>query len=110
MVAKPLCPLYKNIIKPLDRARYPELRYSIHYDLVDASKISAINLTGSLWDFSNIKYLGQEKEVCFIGDMEGHVKLIGQDEILDFCQSNDYLRLSQIQTPLVKVRKLLGYR
>lgn len=35
---------------------------SIHYDLVDASKISAINLTGSLWDFSNIKYLGQEKE------------------------------------------------
>lgn len=27
MVAKPLCPLYKNIIKPLDRARYPELRY-----------------------------------------------------------------------------------
>ena len=29
MVAKPLCPLYKNIIKPLDRARYPELRYAI---------------------------------------------------------------------------------
>ena len=29
MVAKPLCPLYKNIIKPLDRARYPELRYSL---------------------------------------------------------------------------------
>ena len=27
MVAKPLCPLYKNIIKPLDRTRYPELRY-----------------------------------------------------------------------------------
>ena len=29
MVAKPLCPLYKNIIKPLDRARYPELRLSM---------------------------------------------------------------------------------
>ena len=29
MVAKPLCPLYKNIIKPLDRARYPELRYFV---------------------------------------------------------------------------------
>ncbi len=26
MVAKPLYPLYKNIIKPLDRVRYPELR------------------------------------------------------------------------------------
>ena len=30
MVAKPLCPLYKNIIKPLDRARYPELRYNVN--------------------------------------------------------------------------------
>ena len=30
MVAKPLCPLYKNIIKPLDRARYPELRYTMN--------------------------------------------------------------------------------
>ncbi len=29
MVAKPLCPLYKNITKPLDRARYPELRYTM---------------------------------------------------------------------------------
>ena len=29
MVAKPLCPLYKNTIKPLDRARYPELRSSL---------------------------------------------------------------------------------
>ena len=28
MVAKPLYPLYKNIIKPLDRVRYPELRYN----------------------------------------------------------------------------------
>ncbi len=32
MVAKPLCPLYKNIIKHLDRARYPELRYIKIYD------------------------------------------------------------------------------
>ena len=37
MVAKPLCPLYKNIIKPLDRARYPELRY-----LTDAAKLPAM--------------------------------------------------------------------
>ena len=27
MVAKPLCPLYKKIIKPLDKAHYPALRY-----------------------------------------------------------------------------------
>lgn len=31
MVAKPLCPLYKYIIKPLDRAYYPELRYWIAF-------------------------------------------------------------------------------
>ena len=36
MVAKPLCPLYKNIIKPLDRARYPELRYLV--DKLDKEK------------------------------------------------------------------------
>ena len=30
MVAKPLYPLYKNIIKPLDRVRYPELRYNTY--------------------------------------------------------------------------------
>ena len=29
MVAKPLCPLYKYMIKPLDRAYYPELRSTI---------------------------------------------------------------------------------
>ena len=41
MVAKPLCPLYKNIIKPLDRARYPELRYYIgyHYYFTSNDKI-----------------------------------------------------------------------
>ena len=76
---------------------------SIHYDFVDASKISAINLTGSLWDFSNLKYLGQEKAIRFVSDREGCIRMIGQDEILDFCLSNDYLRLSQIQTPLVKI-------
>ena len=32
MVAKPLYPLYKNIIKPLDRVRYPELRYYVPKD------------------------------------------------------------------------------
>lgn len=35
MVAKPLCPLYKYIIKPLDRAYYPELRYKMFIDDID---------------------------------------------------------------------------
>ena len=71
------CNLIANAHQTVKSSDIDNLHFgdSIHYDLVDASKISAINLTGSLWDFSNIKYLGQEKEVCFIGDMEGHVKL-----------------------------------
>ena len=39
MVAKPLCPLYKNIIKPLDRGRYPELRSNCDLDSEDKSAI-----------------------------------------------------------------------
>ena len=76
---------------------------SIHYDLVDASKDWVANLSEPVWDFSNLKYLGHEKEVCFSSDGEGRIRMIGQDEILDFCQSKDCLRLSQIQTPLVKI-------
>ena len=76
---------------------------SIHYDLVDASKDWVTNLSEPVWDFSNLKYLGHEKAVCFSSDGEERIRMIGQDEILDFCQANNYLRLSQIQTPLVKI-------
>ena len=76
---------------------------SIHYDLVDASINWVANPSEPVWDFSNLKYLGHEKEFCFSSDGEGRIRMIGQDEILDFCQSKDYLRLSQIQTPLVKI-------
>ena len=51
MVAKPLCPLYKNIIKPLDRARYPELRYK-PYQFLDSyvlSDDSLLSILGSVW-------------------------------------------------------------
>lgn len=100
-----LCDMNANaqqIIKSSDTNDF-RIGDSIYYDFVDASKISAINPTGSLWDFSNLKYLGQEKAIRFVSDREGCIRMIGQDEILDFCQSNDYLRLSQIQTPLLKV-------
>ena len=41
MVAKPLCPLYKNIIKHLDRARYPELRYIILTFKITGDKVTS---------------------------------------------------------------------
>ena len=42
MVAKPLCPLYKYIIKPLDRAYYPELRYYISSSIPETFDSSQI--------------------------------------------------------------------
>ena len=53
MVAKPLCPLYKNIIKPLDRARYPELRY-----VLQKKRGCVMDLWHTLlFDFNKIFYL-----------------------------------------------------
>ena len=58
MVAKPLCPLYKNIIKPLDRARYPELRYNLYQegdsiiigmDTITRGDLAITNKDGETW-------------------------------------------------------------
>ena len=76
---------------------------SIRYDLVDIDNISGISLYEPVWDFSNLKYLGQEKEASFIGGEIGNVRMIGQDEMLDFKQTTDSLFLSQIQSALVKI-------
>ena len=47
------CNLITNAHQTVKSSDIDNLHFgdSIHYDLVDASKISAINLTGSLWDF-----------------------------------------------------------
>ena len=49
---------------------------SIRYDLVDIDNIYDISLNELVWDFSNLKYLGQEKAVCFIGGETGNVRMI----------------------------------
>ena len=56
MVAKPLCPLYKNIIKPLDRARSPELRY----DMIRETEIEGI------YEIKDSKKVGFAKDICKI--------------------------------------------
>lgn len=53
--------------------------------------------------FSNLKYLGKEREVSFYGKDSAKVRMIGQDEMLDFVQTTAGLYLSQIQTSLVKI-------
>ena len=56
-----------------------------------------------LWDFSNSKYLGQEKEVFFVGNDSNHIKMIDKDAILDFSQDKDHLLLKRLQTPLQNI-------
>lgn len=39
---------------------------SIRYDLVDIEKLCIPENDESTWDFSNLKYLGKEREVSFL--------------------------------------------
>ena len=41
---------------------------SIHYDFITATVPQSSSFSEQLWDFSNSKYLGQEKEVFFVGN------------------------------------------
>ena len=76
---------------------------SIRYDLVDIDNFGRISLYEPVWDFSNLKYLGQESKITLISGDSGNVRMIGQDEMLDFKQTTDSQFLSQIQTALVKI-------
>lgn len=69
MVAKPLCPLYKNIIKPLDRARYPELRYQ--YAEPDEAGISMLRMAMERLSLSARAYNRILKVARTIADLEG---------------------------------------
>ena len=39
---------------------------SVRYDLVDMEKLCIPENDESTWDFSNLKYLGKEREVSFL--------------------------------------------
>lgn len=54
MVAKPLCPLYKYMIKPLDRAYYPELRYKYACNMAHPSYLGLIQYRDAYKDGSII--------------------------------------------------------
>ena len=76
---------------------------SIRYDLVDIEKLCITGYDEATWDFSSLKYSGQEREVFFCSDDSAKVRMIGQDEMLDFKQTAADLYLSGIQTALVKI-------
>ena len=56
---------------------------SIRYDLVDIDNFGRISLYEPVWDFSNLKYLGQESKITLISGDSGNVRMIGQEEMLD---------------------------
>lgn len=76
---------------------------SIHYDFITATVPQSSSFSEQLWDFSNSKYLGQEKEVFFVGNDSNHIKMIGKDAILDFSQDKEHLLLKRLQTPLLNI-------
>ena len=76
---------------------------SIHYDFITATVPQSSSFSEQLWDFSNSKYLGQEKEVFFVGNDSNRIKMIDKDAILDFSQGKDRLLLKRLQTPLLNI-------
>ena len=76
---------------------------SIHYDFVIPTISQNSNVSEHTWDFSNSKYLGQEKEVFFVGNNSNRIKMIDKDAILDFSQGKDRLLLKRLQTPLLNI-------
>ena len=76
---------------------------SIHYDFITATVPQSSSFSEQLWDFSNSRYLGQEKEVFFVGNDSNRIKMIDKDAILDFSQDKEHLLLKHLQTPLLNI-------
>ena len=76
---------------------------SIHYDFVIPTISQNSNVSEHTWDFSNSRYLGQEKEVFFVGNDSNRIKMIDKDAILDFSQDKEHLLLKHLQTPLLNI-------
>ena len=68
---------------------------SIYYDFITATVPQSSSFSEQLWDFSNSKYLGQEKEVFFVGNDSNRIKMIDKDVILDFSQDKEHLLLRE---------------
>ena len=76
---------------------------SIYYDFITATVPQSSGFSEQLWDFSNSRYLGQEKEVFFVGNDSTRIKMIDKDAILDFSQDKEHLLLKRLQTPLLNI-------
>ena len=86
-----------------ESTNYLRVGDSIHYDFVIPTISQNSNVSEHTWDFPNSRYLGQEKEVFFVGNDSNHIKMIDKDAILDFSQDKDHLLLKRLQTPLQNI-------
>ena len=87
----------------LESTNYLRVGDSIHYDFVIPTISQNSNVSEHTWDFSNSKYLGQEKEVFFVGNDSNRIKMIDKDAILDLSQDKEHLLLKHLQTPLLNI-------
>lgn len=87
----------------LESTNYLRVGDSIHYDFVIPTISQNSNVSEHTWDFSNSRYLGQEKEVFFVGNDSNRIKMIDKDAILDFSQDKEHLLLKHLQTPLLNI-------
>lgn len=84
-------------------ANFPKSSDSIHYDFITATVPQNSCFSEQLWDFSNSKYLGQEKKVLFVEKDNNHIEMIDKDAILDFSKEGNHLFLNSLQTPLLNI-------
>ena len=76
---------------------------SIHYVFVTATIPQSSSFSEQIWDFSNSKYLGIEKEVCFVDNDSNHIKMVDKNAILEFSLDKERLFLQCLQTPLLNI-------
>ena len=96
-------PIWSQEYNFTDSPNYLRVGDSIHYDFVIPTISQNSNVSDHTWDFSNSKYLGQEKEVFFVGNDSNRIKMIDKDAILDFSQDKEHLLLKHLQTPLLNI-------
>ena len=99
MVAKPLCPLYKNIIKPLDKAHYPELRSSLDIAAPTSGQVTDLKLPNSQEE-SYASWIG---DALGVGVQGGFSILFSKKEILlDFFEGWKLYRKCLNETSMLK--------
>ena len=107
MVAKPLCPLYKNIIKHLDRARYPELRSILEKAFDTESNKHKYSAFGYWFPHENKAFEKGDK----LGKYVVNIKTLEDKTGIDFfCNLPDEIEKEVENVDAEVIKKLWGFK